>query len=421
MGISDFYKVINDECSHVLVKMHLSQLAGQRIAVDISIFLNKFVKTAGSQRWLDSFIMLLCILKKHGIKPVGIFDGPNPPIEKKREQDRRRAEAAKKNERIAHGKSLIKKLEKLASDDKSLDEDLIADVKGVIGARRGKNVDSINYDDIYDVIVGLKDAVSRQEKQNAPILPEYSVKAKEIIDIMGLSYFQAPGEAETLCAGLCCAGMVDAVLSEDTDVMAYGTPFMLSKIDLSSETVTVLCHEEILRSLEFDHDEFKDLCILLSCDYNDRIKGYPPDGKKRKKPAAIGAKGAFLMIKEYRRLEEAEKYIEDSDPLNYRRCRNLFTPPKKDELTHITIPYNGKIDKTRLINFIRDNKIRITMDYILSTWKPPEILFLNEGDEEIISEEVSEEVSEETHDEIQEEPEPGTFAFEMKSENNSEE
>ena len=102
---------------------------------------------------------------------------------------------------------------------------------------------------------------------------------------MGLAYLQALGEAETLCAYLAIKGQVDAVLTEDTDVMAYGTPVMLAFKDLkvTDEQVYGLHHKNILKDLEMNHEEFRDLCILLSCDYNERVKGFVPDGRNRKK------------------------------------------------------------------------------------------------------------------------------------------
>lgn len=384
MGIKDFYSVIKDNCPEILVTIKLSELAGLRVAVDISIFLNKYVKSAGTERWLDQFIILLCCLKKNGIKPVNIFDGPNPPKEKKSEQERRRAEGAKAREKIQHAKRVVKQLEKeYIPTEKKIQESLRNDIKGILC----KSASKVNYDDPYDVVASLKIWIAKKEKQNLPILPVYTENAKDIIEIMGFSHFQSPGEAETLCAGLCCAGMVDAVLSEDTDVMAYGTPFLLSKIDVAAETVTIVSHQAILDALHFTHFQFRDLCILLSCDYNSRVKGYVPDGKKRKKPAAIGAKGAFLMIQEYETLEESEKYMEDSDPLIYRRCRDLFTPPSKEELTHISIPYNKHIDEERLRYFIKKYNIKINMDYILQSWVPIQIEFVGDSEEEVFTDE----------------------------------
>ena len=93
----------------------------------------------------------------------------------------------------------------------------------------------------------------------------------------------------------------------------------MSKIDLRQGTVSVLQMKDILHYSGLNYEEFRDLCVTLGTDYNDRVKGYPPDGRKRKKPVSIGLKGAVAMITEYRRLEECERYIIDIDKLNYRR------------------------------------------------------------------------------------------------------
>lgn len=380
MGISDLYKVIDDNCSGVLVEVHLSQFRGLKFAVDISIFLNKYVKTSGPDRWLASFIMLLCTLKKHGIKVIAIFDGPNPPIEKKHEQERRRAESEKKKNKINHGKKIVTQLEKEYLPNKRLpNENLISEIKNIAGFRKGKGPDITNYNDINNIVTGLKNAIERQERQNTPILAKYSEQAKEIISIMGFPYFQADGEAEALCASMNCRGLVDGVITEDTDVLAYGSPYLLSKIDLTTEKITIVSHEDILTSLGFTSDEFRDLCILLGCDYNDRVKGFPPDNKKRKKPVGIGAKGAFAMINEYRSLEEAEKHMVDADPLNYRRCRELFTP---QELPNMVIPYNNPINKDKLVAFLKSNNVRMNLQYILDTWQPIQMNFNEDEDNE---------------------------------------
>jgi flap endonuclease-1 len=393
MGITDLYKVLKLKCSDLLVELSLSQFRGLKFAVDISIFLNKFVKSAGPDRWLSGFIHLLCMFKKNGIKPVCVFDGPEMPIEKAQERARRRAEGAKKEEKINYGRALVKRLEtEYLPNDRVPEDDLITEIKAIVGHRREKGPDITNYNDIYNIIAGMKSALNRQTRQNSPILKEYSVKAKEIVSIMGFSWFQAPGEAETLCAGLCCADLVDGVISEDTDVLAYGTPYLLSKIDLQNEKVTVISHADILATFEFTSEEFRDLCILLGCDYNDRCKGFPPDGKNRKKPVGIGEKGAMCMIEEYRTLEAAEIHMVDADCLNYRRCRELFTPPSVLELADIQIPYNRAVKRDELEAFMRANNVKIDADYIMDIWKPTEITF--EGDEDVLEDDDGPDITE---------------------------
>lgn len=383
MGIRDLYSILREHCPGVLVDTSMSEFTGYRVAVDISIFLNKFVKSAGPKRWLENFILLLCCLKKHGIKAVCIFDGPNPPIEKRKEQDRRKAEWLKKATKIQQLRDVLEYIqENCIPDDESeqivpIDTDTRKKVMSLVSCAR--KVDTINYDDVHDVIDGLKSAIARHEKQNMPILPEYSQFARTIIECMGLAHMTAEGEAETLCSYLCVKGEVDAVLTEDTDVLAYGTPMFLAKIDMVKERMTVIQHDWMLASLGLDINEFRDMCILLGCDYNHRVKGYPPDGRKRKKPVSIGAKGAYSMIYEYRSLEEAEKYMTDSDPLNYIRCRKLFTVP--DIIPGAVVPYNRPINQERLEKFIIDHGIRTPLSYILDTWKPAKLVFAKSKEE----------------------------------------
>lgn len=280
------------------------------------------------------------------------------------------------------GKKLLKNLQdEYLPTNMVPDENLINQIKAVVGYRREKGPEITNYSDLKNIIDGLLNSIIRQEKQNTPILPIYGQLAKNIISIMGFPYFQADGEAEALCASLNVEGLVDAVLTEDTDVLAYGSPYLLSRIDLSNEKVSLISHQDILTTLNFTTERFRDLCILLGCDYNDRVQGFPPDGKKRKKPVSIGAKGAIAMMLEYQNLEEAEKHIVDADPLNYRRCRELFTPVPIPEMT---IPYNKPIDKDKLSVFLKENRVRMNMQYILDTWQPVHMVF-KEEDEEIVN------------------------------------
>ena len=60
----------------------------------------------------------------------------------------------------------------------------------------------------------------RTSPQNGASLPNFL--AKKLIQALGFPCHAAPGEAEAECAALQMAGVVDAVLSEDTDTMMFG-------------------------------------------------------------------------------------------------------------------------------------------------------------------------------------------------------
>lgn len=387
MGIQDFYGVLEEECPEVLINTRLEQLAGSSLAIDISIFLYKYVRTAGPDGWMDLFLLLLCTLKKYGMKAVCIFDGPNPPIEKKKEQDARRATVEKTRQKMKMAKRMKKVVdEKHIPDDKPLSSDLEKEIRGILA---GRKKDVTNYSDVYDVSLSLGNAIARWERQTLPITDDYRIQATEMVEAMGLAHFRAEGEAETLCAYLCIHGYVDAVLSEDTDVLAYGTPVLLSKFDAPSETVTYLSQENILNCLNLEYKSFLDMCILLSCDYNDRAKGFPVDGKKRKKPVSIGAKSVYPLISKFKTIENARKSsaLTDVTKLKYKRCRELFTIPNR--VQNIVIPFTTEIKKNKLEELLKRHRCRIKATYIYDHWKPMKMIF-EEGVEDVLERELEE-------------------------------
>ena len=201
--------------------------------------------------------------------------------------------------------------------------------------------------------------------------------------MMGLACFQADGEAETLCAYLACKGEVDAVLTEDTDVLAYGCPIMIAfkEFNLGDHRVYALRHQGIIDELGMNAEEFLDLCILLRCDYNKHerdgaggtVKGFPPDGKKRKKAVGIGHVNALLMVQKWRRMEEIVKHIVNPEPLKFRRCRELFTFP--EDIPDVGVPFNDPLDIEKITTLIEENNLYIDISYIKECWKPISVVF----------------------------------------------
>ena len=122
---------------------------------------------------------------------------------------------------------------------------------------------------------------------------------------------QATGEAEELCSFLCRNCYVDLVYSTDTDNYAHGCPFMMSSLE--GNEVTIICLQEILEGLQLTYEEFVDLCIMLKCDYNEKIRN-------------IGIKRAYDLIQRHRKIEGINY---DTSCLNYLECRQIFLPHYK--------------------------------------------------------------------------------------------
>lgn len=374
------YKVLNEECPEVITECSLTDLSGYRIACDISIFLYKYIRSAGTERWVDSFVRLLCTLKSSGATIVCIFDGDVQPDEKRLEQESRRSQLARSTHRLQESKRIYNLLtNENCRDDSPLSKTLREECQSLIYGSRKPKVDDVDYDDPHVVRGKLAVVIGKLTKQTVPITPKHRDIAEKLVKLLGLSCYVAKGEAEALCCYLACHDIVDGVLTEDTDVLAYRTPYMFSFKDfkLEENKIQVIRTSDILEKMELTGEEFTDLCILLSCDYNSRAVGYPPDGKKRKKAVSIGWKGAVAMIKEYRRLEIVSDYLVDDTPLRFRRCRELFSIPPLEKIPIIN-PYGQIANVEDIETFFKANNIRIGIEYVLDSWKPAEIYFEEE-------------------------------------------
>jgi len=226
MGIKNLNRYLQQQCSEGIKKISLNDLRGKKIAIDTSIYLYRFV---GENALLENFYLMISIFREYNIIPLFVFDG-KPPKEK--------------NE-------LLKK----RRDDKKIAQNKYNELK-----------DKLNIVDEIEV---------KEIKQTMEILKKDFIKVhhtdienvKELIKALGVSYIEAPGEADKLCAKLVCKNNVYACLSEDMDLFVYGTTRVLRYLSLLNKTVIMYDLKIILSQLNVTLDEFKSICIISGTDY----------------------------------------------------------------------------------------------------------------------------------------------------------
>jgi 5'-3' exonuclease len=208
----------------------MADLDGKRIAVDISIYLYKY---EGDNMLLENMYLMLSIFRHHNITPIFIFDGKPPPEKKellmKRKEDKK--EAQKEYEQL----------------QKSLE-------------------DNTQFDDTdKQEIVATMDQL---KKQFIHINKDKIEQVKELIRAYGATYYDAPGEADELCALLVLKKKVWACLSEDMDLFVYGCSRVLRYFSLMNHSVVLYHMKGILDELSLNQKEFREICILSGTDYN---------------------------------------------------------------------------------------------------------------------------------------------------------
>ena len=343
MGINNLNTLLRKHCPDVYEEIHLSQYAYKKIAIDISLFLCKYKAICGD-RWVTAFFNLVSCLRRNEIHCVFIYDTGSPP--EKAEEKAERVKQREKNEKRVYDLEIA--LEYYYNTGEINDLLLEFSEKNKIGEFTQKRLLSVkNSNELVDVDI-IKTKIEKMRSQILNISKEDFDLTRELFTILNIPFYDAPLEAETTCADLCKRGLVDAVLSEDTDVLAYSTPIFLTKIDTALDTCVRLTHSDILESLELNQEEFLDLCIMCGCDYNKNIP-------------KIGCETSLKYISQYKSIDEIGlKTNLDIKILNHIRTRELFLEYKKIDLT--TIPFCGVPDFEKLEEFILRNKISINLE-----------------------------------------------------------
>src|SRR5579862_538136 len=166
MGIKNLFKIIKEYAPELLVKFSLNEWRGHSFAVDISIFLNKYIKSAGPIYWINTFFIFLCTLKKHGIKMICVFDGVNVPKEKYIEQQSRIEGAEKAKRRLKRAteiRDLI--IKNYIPKDIILPDNIQEECKALLGSRLKRPIKFHECTDVYDA---LNELIGRLEIQTSP-------------------------------------------------------------------------------------------------------------------------------------------------------------------------------------------------------------------------------------------------------------
>jgi len=276
MGIKGLPKLIQECTGDAAIKFYkFSKFEGMSVSVDASLLFNKIiigVRSGGkdlrnSKGQLVShlhglFYKILTFLQNK-MTPIFVFDGKSPKIKSKSLEKRkiRKMQAEKRLEEISD----------------SEDEEYIK-----------------NY------------------KQTVKLTKEDIKEAQILLDLMGIPYINAPGEADVVCSWLAARHdangerYVQGVCSDDSDMLAFGAPYLFKdmlRFMNKNKPVKVISLNKTLVKMNLTMDQFVDLCVLLGTDYCKNVHG-------------IGPKGAYKLIQKYGTLEAVLQYVNNKRGLD---------------------------------------------------------------------------------------------------------
>ncbi|CAJ1449166.1 unnamed protein product [Effrenium voratum] len=117
-------------------------------------------------------------------------------------------------------------------------------------------------------------AEARRAKRGADIVtPEMQADVEGLLEALGIPFVHAPAEAEAQCAFLAEARLVDAVASDDSDVLVFGAREVYRRMFSEDHQVECYSAARLETRLGLLHDHMIVLAMLLGCDYTLGVHG----------------------------------------------------------------------------------------------------------------------------------------------------
>lgn len=193
---------------------------------------------------------------------------------------------------------------------------------------------------------GNRTAAIEAYQKAVDVTPETAHGLIMALKSVRIQFIVAPYEADAQLAYLALHGLVDAVLTEDSDLLAYGCPIVLFKLDGNGEVDEVMLSDlPQCRELNFTgwtQELFQQMCVMAGCDF---VKALPGIGIKR-------AHAQIRRTRDFHRALRALRFDGVQIPSGYEisvqralwtfRHQRVFCPRRR-EIVHLTEPPGGKI------------------------------------------------------------------------------
>lgn len=94
-----------------------------------------------------------------------------------------------------------------------------------------------------------------------------------LIKLFGIPYLESPAEAEAQCVALEALGLVDGIVTEDSDVFVFGGRTIYRNMFDDQKFVEVYRAEDAMKEMSLGREEMVAMAMLLGGDYTDGVKG----------------------------------------------------------------------------------------------------------------------------------------------------
>jgi 5'-3' exonuclease len=294
------------------------------------------------ENWLSGMFSFLLTFPRFNVHATVFADGPCVPVEKKEEQQKRSSARDKIRDKVT---DITKALEEFKATGE------VADILTRLPVEASSQKSILLGLPAIDVEL-VENYIEKLKKQVVHISSEDMKQVAQLCRVLEIPFYIARSEAESMCSWLCITGQVDAVVTEDSDVLAYGAAIWISDLDFQGNCMRIQM-EDVLRETKWTQPQFRDFCIMCGTDFNHRVE-------------KLGPVTAFSLLSRLGSIEEIskEKHI-TGEEWNYPAVRAIFNNPcssavvSRADLTQkpCRIRFNHIPKEEKVMKFLRKNRL----------------------------------------------------------------
>ncbi|GKY98340.1 hypothetical protein MPSEU_000791600 [Mayamaea pseudoterrestris] len=114
---------------------------------------------------------------------------------------------------------------------------------------------------------------NKRERDTDTVTDEMKLEVMQLLELFGVPYLEAPAEAESQCAELERLGLVNGIVTDDSDVFVFGGKNVYKNIFEDQKFAEAYKAPDAEREMGLGQHEMVALAMLLGGDYTEGVKG----------------------------------------------------------------------------------------------------------------------------------------------------
>ena len=308
MGIKNLIKVVQKYAPNAITFGNIMNYKGKVLAIDANLMIYKVTYAIRKNGYdlknndtivthIHGMMQKLVAFNKYNIKPIFVFDSAPHRMKEHTIKDRKKLR-----------EKFVQKYDEAITQDEK---------KKYFYIKSG-----IKENEINDII--------------------------ELINVFNYPIIEAAEEADAELAYLTKNKLVDAVVTDDMDILVFGGTLILKNFSIAEKRkIQVISLDKLLKDAKLSQNQLIDIAIILGCDYCSSVHG-------------VGPIRSYQLIKEHGSLSNMIKDNVIELNIDYNEVKNYFKNPpiNKNSINDIKVLKEKNINKRQLKKYLKEKQFK---------------------------------------------------------------